>query len=411
MNALNKVNAALDALRQGKMVVLLDDKDRENEGDVIVAAEFATPDNINFMISDAKGLVCVSLTQAAANRLHIGKMTPQNTAHLGTNFTVSVDAKSGITTGISSYDRAFTIKLMADEKTTGEKIVSPGHIFPIIAKDNGVLERNGHTEGSVDLMRLAGLTPMAVICEIINPDGNMARRPELLEFAKQHNLVWLAIADVIEYRQSIADVVEKNTHQDSVDSCIVQVSEARLPLNKFGEFQIKVFRDMRDNKEHVVLQKGEISSQKPCLARIHSSCLTGDLFSSKRCDCGWQLQAALEKISIEGGALLYLQQEGRGIGLANKVKAYALQDEGLDTVEANQKLGFSPDQREYEIAVSIFKKLGINNVRLLTNNPDKIAALRESGMQVVREEICIAPDDDNFSYLQTKKQKMGHLFS
>ena len=393
------IDDALDEFRKGKMVIVQDDEDRENEGDLILAAESCTAENVAFIRRWASGVICVPMTGDRLDELEIPQMVERNEARLGTAFTVSVDAREGITTGISAGDRARTIRLLADPATTAGDLVKPGHIFPLRARDGGVLVRAGQTESAVDLCRLAGMRPVGVICEITNEDGSMMRGPALLRFAKKHGLSMITVKDLIAYRMAREKLVER-------------VATAKLPT-RHGDFTIHGYRARYGNvhAEHVALTLGEVADGTPVLVRVHSECLTGDVLGSVRCDCGEQIDAALERIAAEGrGALLYLRQEGRGIGLMNKLRAYELQDQGLDTVEANEKLGFKPDEREYGIGVQILSDLGVRKVRLLTNNPHKMVALY--GLEVVeRVPLEISPRDANRAYLHSKRTKMGHLLT
>jgi 3,4-dihydroxy 2-butanone 4-phosphate synthase/GTP cyclohydrolase II len=390
------VEEALAAIRQGRMVIVVDDEDRENEGDLVMAAQFATPEAINFMIKEARGLLCVPLPKGRADRLGLRPMVEPPRDHHETAFTVSVDAREGITTGISAPDRARTVRLLADPRASPDDFVSPGHVFPLVAREGGVLRRAGHTEAAVDLCRLAGLEPVGVICEIMNEDGTMARLPDLKRFAEEHGLPILTIADLIAYRKAREKLVER-------------VAEADLPT-KWGHFRIVTYRDLLSGQEHVALVKGEVAGEAPVLVRVHSECLTGDALGSLRCDCGDQLRRALERIEEEGrGVLLYMRQEGRGIGLANKVCAYQLQDQGLDTVEANLHLGYPPDLRDYGIGAQILADLGVRKLRLLTNNPKKVAGLSGYGLEIVEEvPIEVEPNPYNERYLKAKKEKLGH---
>lgn len=391
------VSEAAAVYRQGKLVIIVDDEDRENEGDLCLAAEHVTPEAINFMAREGRGLVCVSLTEERCDELDLHPMVEQNTSNYGTAFTVSVEARGKTTTGISAHDRAVTVRTLIDPRTKPHDLLRPGHTFPLRAKKGGVLKRAGQTEASVDLARVAGLTPAAVICEIMNEDGTMARVPDLLPFSEKHGIPIVSVADLIRYRMRTERLVQR-------------VAAPHLPT-RFGDFQIVAFRSDVTQEEHIALVKGELSEDRPSLVRVHSSCLTGDVFGSARCDCGAQLQLALEMIEREGrGVLLYLLQEGRGIGLLNKLRAYELQEQGLDTVAANEKLGFAPDVRDYGIGCQILRDLGVKKMRLMTNNPSKYVAIDGYGLEIVeRVPLEIAPTDETRDYLTAKKAKMGHI--
>lgn len=391
------IEAALEDLKQGKMIILVDDEDRENEGDLVLAAEFASARSINFMAKEGRGLICLTLTEERADQLDLPPMVSDNSASFSTAFTVSIEAKQGVTTGISAADRAHTIQVaVADHSGPGD-LARPGHVFPLRAKNGGVIVRTGQTEGSVDLMRLAGLKPAGVICEIMNDDGSMARRPELELFAAKHELKIVTIADLIAYRLR-------------EESLIAVAAETNLPT-RYGDFRLIVFEDRVHKDQHLALIKGDIDPRFPVMVRVHSECMTGDVFRSKRCDCGDQLQTAMSRIAREGsGVVLYMRQEGRGIGLVNKLKAYALQDQGLDTVEANEVLGFKADLRDYGIGAQILRSLGLQQIRLLTNNPKKISGLQGYGLNIVeRLSLEMSANSSNINYLQTKKIKLGHM--
>jgi len=396
----NTIDEALDDIANGKIVILVDDEDRENEGDLCMAAEMVTPEAINFMARHGRGLICLSLVPERIEELKLPMMTDENTSSFGTAFTVSIEAKKGVTTGISAADRAKTIKTAIDPKTRPEDLARPGHVFPLKARPGGVLQRTGQTEGSVDLARLARLYPAGVICEIMNDDGTMARVPELTEFAKKHNLKIVMIKDLIKHRMR-------------TESFVKRLATVKLPTKYGSEFTAIVYTNDIDNNIHIALVKGEIKPEDEILVRVHSQCLTGDVFGSERCDCGEQLHKAMEMIKKEGkGVILYMKQEGRGIGLINKLKAYELQDKGLDTVEANIKLGFKPDLRDYGVGAQILVDLGVRKMRLMTNNPKKIVGLEGYGLKVVeRVSIETRPNEKNIIYLKTKKKKLGHMLN
>ena len=391
------IEQAIEEIRRGRMVIVVDDEDRENEGDLTIAAEKVTPDAINFMARFGRGLICLTLTEERCNQLELPLMVETNTSPYGTAFTVSIEARGKISTGISAADRSATVLTAIDPRTRPEDLLRPGHIFPLRARRGGVLKRAGQTEASVDLAKLAGLNPSGVICEVMNDDGSMARVPDLTLFAAKHNLLIVTVADLISYRLRHETLVK-------------EVASPRLPT-EYGEFRIHAYRSDVTGDENVALVMGEIDPDEPILVRVHSQCLTGDIFGSARCDCGPQLHQALARIGDEGkGIVLYLLQEGRGIGLINKLRAYELQDQGKDTVEANEHLGFRPDQRDYGIGAQILRNLGVRKMRLMTNNPSKYIALDGYGLEIVeRVQLEVPPTDLSRDYLRTKREKLGHL--
>lgn len=397
--SLDTIEEAIEEITRGNIVIVVDDEDRENEGDLIMAAEKVDPDDINFMAKEGRGLICVPMEAERLEELELESMVGKNTSHHGTQFMVSVDAKEGITTGISAYDRAKTISVMVNEEKGPNDLVRPGHVFPLEAEEGGVLHRAGHTEAGVDLARLAGLTPSAVLCEIMDEDGTMARLPTLKEFAGEHGLKIVSIEDLIKYKKKNENLVERT-------------GEADLPT-EYGHFRIYSYVDKINEDEHVALIKGEVQGKKNVMVRVHSECLTGDVFGSKRCDCGDQLHRAMTMIEEAGeGVLVYMRQEGRGIGLSNKVCAYNLQDQGLDTVEANEELGFEADLRDYGFGAQILSDLGLSSIRLITNNPRKVVGLEGYGLHISDTiPIEIEPNEHNEEYLQTKVNKMGHTIS
>ena len=397
--AVSPIEEVIEDIKAGKMIILVDDEDRENEGDLTMAAESITPEAINFMATHGRGLICLTMSQEMIDKLDLPMMVPDNKSPFGTGFTISIEARTGVSTGISAADRARTIQVAVAPESTGRDLVSPGHIFPLRARDGGVLVRTGQTEGSVDIARLAGMTEAGVICEIMNEDGTMSRMPDLEKFAEEHGLKIATIADLVAYRLR-------------EDMLVQRAAEARIPTEHAGEFKAVVYTNDVDSYEHLALVKGDIDPEKAVLVRVHSECLTGDVFGSSRCDCGLQLHTAMKMIEEHGsGVILYMRQEGRGIGLVNKLKAYTLQDdEGMDTVEANLKLGFKADLRDYGIGAQILRDLGVRKMTLLTNNPKKIIGLEGYGIKVVdRASIEIEASDESANYLECKRDRMGHL--
>jgi 3,4-dihydroxy 2-butanone 4-phosphate synthase/GTP cyclohydrolase II len=392
----SSVEEAIEEIRAGRFVVVVDDEDRENEGDLTIAAQFVTPEAVNFMATHGRGLICLCITPERCEELGLRQMTDQNETPFGTAFTVSIEAREGVSTGISAHDRAHTIQVAIDPTTTAHDLVQPGHIFPLRARSGGVLQRSGQTEAAVDLARLAGLVPAGVVCEIMNEDGTMARVSDLVGYCDRHGLKLVTVADLIEYRRQ---------HENLVQRAV----SVRLPTDH-GVFQAVAYEEVLTGKHHVALVKGEVDGAQDVLVRVHSECLTGDVFHSQRCDCGEQLERALQRIEEEGvGVLLYLAQEGRGIGLLNKLRAYELQESGLDTVEANLRLGFAADAREYGIGSQILADLGLTTIRVLTNNPKKISGISGFGLSVVSQEpIEIDPNPENRRYLESKRDKLGH---
>lgn len=394
---LESIEKAVEELRAGRMIIVVDDENRENEGDFVLLAEHATPEAINFMAKEGRGLICTPMTREVAERFHFHAMVEKNTDPHGTAFTISVDHREA-TTGISAYERAFTIQKMLDEDTVATDFKRPGHVFPLIADTAGVLARKGHTEAAVDLARLAGSQPVGVICEIMNEDGSMARRPDLEKIAEKHDMPLIQITDLIAYRKKAESLVEQDI-------------DIELPT-EYGRFRLAAYTEKHTGKEHLAFYKGDLQADSSVLVRIHSECLTGDVFGSRRCDCGPQLEEAIKRIEKEGsGVIVYMKQEGRGIGLLNKLKAYKLQEQGFDTVEANHQLGFPADLRDYAVSAHILKDLGVKKLRLLTNNPEKINGLKDYGLEIEgRESIEIPSNEDNEYYLRTKQTKMNHLF-
>jgi 3,4-dihydroxy 2-butanone 4-phosphate synthase/GTP cyclohydrolase II len=393
----NSIESVVADIRKGRMVIVVDDADRENEGDLIMAAQFVTPESVNFMAKHGRGLICVPTTSERLQQLGIERMVRQNRETFKTDFQISVDAAAGITTGISAGDRAETIRIMAEPTAVPDNLVQPGHVFPLRARPGGVLQRAGHTEAAVDLVRLASCRPIGVICEIMSDDGSMARLPELIRFAKKHRLKICTIADLIEFRRTREKLVER-------------IEVVKLPTD-YGDFDLYLYRSKLDNQHHLALVCGDVAGRQNILVRVHSECLTGDVFGSRRCDCGPQLHQAMRQVSEEGrGVIVYMRQEGRGIGLAPKIRAYKLQEQGYDTVEANQKLGYDMDLREYGLGAQILADLGLRTIRLLTNNPRKVVGLEGYGLEIVEQvPIRVKPNPYNARYLETKREKLGHL--